>query len=215
MGADAVEHEEIRAFSVIAIAALTFSVGCGGSSTQSTGTTATVIQSVTSTVTITSRAETSPTTALMPNAPKGSGANRAATPLYETVDVDRSDYSSGRPITATLDDVDYTESTGMWVGCSGAPATAKFALTKRFSRLQAVAGLQYHTPQALTVDVEISGDGRTIERFTLVRDKQMPLDIDVTEVDSLSVAATAQDPDLCGFSTKPYGVLGDALLMGR
>lgn len=100
----------------------------------------------------------------------------------------------------------------MWVGCEGTAVTSIYRLGHNFSRLRATAGLQPHTPDALTVDVTISGDGRSLQQFVLAKQNPVPIDLDVNGIDSLVVAATAVEGSLCSAASTPYGALGGAVL---
>lgn len=100
----------------------------------------------------------------------------------------------------------------MWVGCGGVPATTTYHLDHEFSRLHAVAGLEPNTPDGLETKATITGDGRDLQDFTIDKTETATVDLNLTGIDSLVVAAIAVNPALCGASSTPYGALGGALL---
>lgn len=136
----------------------------------------------------------------------------AGVPLYEQFEAQSSDGPNGKPINATLAGTDYRNSTGMWVGCSGKPATTTYRLGGMFARLKAVAGLQPHTPAGLAVQATIAVNGNVVKDFTIRRTDTERIDVDVSGADSLVVTAIAVDQSLCTVSGTPYGALGDAML---
>lgn len=133
-------------------------------------------------------------------------------PLYRQFEAERSVGPNGKPINATLAGDNYPDATGMWVGCSGQPATTTYKLSGGFSRLHAVAGLEPNTPDGLKTHATITADGRDVQEFTIEKTQTQPIDVDLTGVDTLVVAAIAVNPSLCGSSSTPYGALGAALL---
>ena len=82
----------------------------------------------------------------------------------------------------------------------------------KFSRLHAVAGLEANTPDGLETKATITADGRVLQEFTIQKTETAKVDLDLTGVDSLVVAAIAVNPQLCGSSSTPYGALGAATL---
>jgi hypothetical protein len=131
--------------------------------------------------------------------------------LYQQFESASAVGANGQAINATLAGENYPTSTGMWIGCNGQPATTTYRLDNRFAGLNAVVGLQPHTPDGLTVFVTISGDGRVLKEFTVGKTANIPIDLTVRGVNSLVVAAILQ-AGTCGVSTIPYGALGDASL---
>lgn len=133
-------------------------------------------------------------------------------PLYESFEAQNSVGPNGQPVTASLAGTRYPNSTGMWVGCDGEPATTTYRLGGRYSRLQASAGLQPHAPDALSVDVSIAADGKSLAHFIISKNATAPVDLDVGGADALVVSAIAVDRSVCGTSDTPYGALGTAML---
>jgi hypothetical protein len=138
--------------------------------------------------------------------------NATQVPLYTEFQAERSVGPNGKQIDASLAGKDYPNSTGMWVGCSGQAATTTYHLSHKYNRLQATAGLQPHTPEQLNVNVTITGDNRTLQQFALTKQNPVPVDVNLSGVDSLVVAAIAVNNQLCGSSGTPYGALGNAEL---
>ncbi|CAM2763313.1 NPCBM/NEW2 domain-containing protein [Mycobacterium intermedium] len=136
----------------------------------------------------------------------------ASVPLYEQFEAQNSDGPNGKPINATLAGTNYRNSTGMWVGCSGRPATTTYRLRGMFARLKAVAGLQPHTPAELAVKATVAVNGNVVKVFTIRRTDTERIDLDVSGADSLVVTAIAADNSRCTTSQTPYGALGDAML---
>ncbi len=165
--------------------------------------TVTTTSSVTTTPSVTTTSTT--TTAPTQNAPAG-------VPLYQRFEAERSVGPNGQPINATLAGTNYPDATGMWVGCGGQPATTTYSLNHNFTRLHAVAGLESDTPDGLETNATITGDGRVLQEFTIQKTQTATVDLDLTGIDSLVVAAIAVNPSLCGASSTPYGALGGALL---
>ncbi|WP_133694085.1 NPCBM/NEW2 domain-containing protein [Mycobacterium sp. BK086] len=149
-------------------------------------------------------------TSISPQA--GSTPSVSGVPLYSRFQAEHSVGPNGKAIGADLAGTSFPNSTGMWVGCSGEEATTTYDLNGQFTRLQATAGLQLHTPDALNVRVTISGDDRELERFEAQKATTVAVDVDVNGVEALVVAAIATNPALCTVSDKPYGALGGAML---
>ena len=160
----------------------------------------------------TQQANTSTQPANTSTQPANTSINTVQVPLYQEFEAERSVGPNGKSIDASLAGKDYPSSTGMWVGCSGEPATTTYHLSHKYNRLQATAGLQPHTPEQLNVNVTISGDNRTLEQFALTKQNPVPVDVNLNGVDSLVVAAIAVNNQLCGSSGTPYGALGNAEL---
>jgi serine/threonine kinase PknH len=118
---------------------------------------------------------------------------------------------NGQSINATLAGESYPTSTGMWVGCEGSPATTTYRLDHKFAELNAVVGMQPHTPDGLTAHVTISGDGQVLKEFTVGKTANIPIDLTLNGMDSLVVAAILQT-GICTPASIPYGALGDAVL---
>lgn len=169
---------------------------------------------------------TAPTSgpAVQPALPSGQAAQPVAPPaqaaqpapsakvqLYQQFESASAVGANGQPINATLAGESYPTSTGMWVGCNGRPATTTYRLNHQFTELNAVVGLQPHTPDGLTVFVTISGDGQVLKEFTIGKTANIPVDLTLRGMDSLVVAAILES-GTCGASTIPYGALGDASL---
>lgn len=184
---------------ITAVLAIATASGCGASGQH--GGASTVTNTVTSTSTI---IET--TTATTHNAPAG-------VPLYQEFEAERSVGPNGKPINATLAGTAYPDATGMWVGCGGQPATTTYHLNRKYTRLHAVAGLEPNTPDGLETKATITADGRVLQLFTIQKTQTQPVDLDLTGVESLVVAAIAVNPSLCGASSTPYGALGAAQLV--
>lgn len=180
----------------IITAALAIATASGCSATGQRASTSTV--TATSTIVET----TAPTTQNEP----------AGVPLYQQFEAERSVGPNGKPINATLAGTNYPTATGMWVGCGGQPATTTYRLGHKFSRLHAVAGLEANTPDGLETKATITADGRVLQEFTIQKTETAKVDLDLTGVDSLVVAAIAVNPQLCGSSSTPYGALGAATL---
>lgn len=136
----------------------------------------------------------------------------AVTYLYERFEAQHSIGPNGKPVDTTLAGTPYPSSTGMWVGCDGEIATTTYQLGGQYARLHAVAGLQPHAPDKLTVKVTISGDDKPLQEFVVGKSKTEPVDLDVTGVDELVVSAIAVDRSQCGVSGTPYGAFGTAVL---
>lgn len=186
----------------MAVAALT---ACGSPSRCPQSATTTVTTTVVSTV----GAAPSPAPAV--GKPPAAAAG-AVTYLYERFEAQHSIGPNGRPVDTALAGTAYPSSTGMWVGCDGELATTTYQLGGQYARLHAVAGLQPHAPDKLTVKVTISGDGKPLQEFVVGKSNTEPVDLDVTGVDDLVVAAIAVDRSLCGVSGTPYGAFGTAVL---
>jgi NPCBM/NEW2 domain len=133
-------------------------------------------------------------------------------PLYQQFERASSAGANGQAIDATLAGKRYPSSTGMWVGCEGAPATATYRLDHNFSRLTAAVGLQAHTPDGLTARVTITGDNRLLTEIVASKTATVPVDVTLVGTDSLVVSAMV-DQGTCAGSDTPYGALGDALLI--
>jgi serine/threonine protein kinase len=118
---------------------------------------------------------------------------------------------NGRPINATLAGQNFPTSTGMWVGCEGVPATTTYRLDGKFSELNAVVGLQPHTPNGLTANVTISGDGKVLQQFTVGKSATVPVDLNLTGMNSLVISAILAS-GVCTPASIPYGALGNAVL---
>jgi serine/threonine protein kinase len=118
---------------------------------------------------------------------------------------------NGQPINATLAGQSYPSSTGMWVGCEGRPATVTYRLDHKFTELKAVVGLQPHTPDGLTAQVTISGDGQVLQQFTVGKSPIVPVDLNLNGMNSLVVAAL-RVTGVCTPASLPYGALGGAVL---
>jgi NPCBM/NEW2 domain len=190
----------VRAQMIVAALAILTISGCGAPQQQAN----------TSTVTVTSTSASS-TNAAAPTA-TSTVDNSVKVPLYQEFEAERSVGPNGKAINASLAGTEYPDSTGMWVGCNGSAATTTYKLDQKFTKLHAVAGLQPHTPDPLTVNVTISGDDRTLQQFVLSKQNPVPVDVDLSGVNSLVVAAIAVDASLCGASGTPYGALGGAQL---
>jgi hypothetical protein len=180
--------------------AIAVASGCSESAQHTGSSNATNTSTQTSTV-----AEIPTTTTTTQNALPG-------VPLYRQFEAERSVGPNGKPINATLAGNNYPDATGMWVGCGGQPATTTYRLNGGFSRLHAVAGLEPNTPDGLKTQATITADGRALQEFTIDKTQTQPIDVDLTGVDTLVVAAIAVNPSLCGSSSTPYGALGAALL---
>lgn len=191
----------------IFIASLAISVvgGCGTTERHSTSQPGTTTSMNTTVITPTTSVATATTTTSRPT-------NSTGTPLYEQFESQSSDGPNGKPLDATLAGTDYRNSTGMWVGCSGKPAKTTYRLGRKFARLQAVAGLQPHTPDGLSVKASITIDGYAVKDFTIRKTDTERLDLDLTGGDVLVVTAIAVDKSLCTVSNTPFGALGDAML---
>jgi len=189
-------HVIIMASAIVAIS------GCGSPKQQAT---------TTSTETVTASASATATAPGTTTAPTTAG-NAVQVPLYQEFEAEHSVGPNGKAINASLAGQSYPNSTGMWVGCGGQPATTTYRLSHKFSRLHATAGLQPHTPEQLNVNVTISGDNRTLQQFALTKQSPVPVDVDVSGVDALVVAAIAVNNELCTASGTPYGALGGAEL---
>ncbi len=193
---------------VLAMATISACVSRGEPHPASMTVTTTVVSTATKTVTATVSARpTQPSTApsSTPAAP--------VTHLYQQFEAEHSVGPNGQAVEATLAGVTFPYSTGMWVGCSGEPATTTYRLGRQFVRLTAAAGLQPHTPEKLTVKVNIIGDGNNLQEFVVGTKDTQPVNLDVTGVDALVVSAIAVDGSLCGSSGTPYGALGTAVLV--
>jgi hypothetical protein len=186
----------------IITAALAIATASGCSATGQHASTSTVTNTSTVTATSTIVETTAPTTQNEP----------AGVPLYQQFEAERSVGPNGKPINATLAGTNYPTATGIWVGCGGQPATTTYRLDHKFSRLHAVAGLEANTPDGLETKATITADGRVLQEFTIQKTETAKVDLDLTGVDSLVVAAIAVNPQLCGSSSTPYGALGAATL---
>ena len=131
-------------------------------------------------------------------------------PLYEQLESAEAEGPTGEPFDATLVGESYPYSTGLWVGCRGTAATARFRLHRNFTRLTATAGLLEQAPDGLAVRVTISGDDRVLSEFTVRKTATTPVDLSVDRTEVLVIAAVAEEA--CGPGTDPFGALGDAVL---
>lgn len=190
---------------IIAGLALSTVAACGTTERHFTPPPVTITSMITTVITPTTNVTTTTTTTSTRTSPAG-------IPLYEQFEAQSSDGPNGKPVNATLAGTNYPTSTGMWVGCSGKPATTAYRLGRKFARLQAVAGLQPHTPAGLAVKATISVNGNAVKDFTIRRTETERLDLDLTGADSLVVTAIAVDGSLCTMSGTAYGALGDAML---
>lgn len=119
---------------------------------------------------------------------------------------------SGQHLDSVLAATRYPESTGVWVGCDGAPATVTYRLSGTYHRLIGTAGLGDFTPGDITARITLAGDGRSLATLDVSRDRTATLDLDLTGVDTLVISA-ARVAGVCGASSIPYGALGDARLV--
>ena len=133
------------------------------------------------------------------------------TPLYSQFESADAVGPNGEHVDATLAGARFPSSTGMWVGCEGTPATTTYRLDRKFGQLRAVAGLQPHTPDQLSVSVTLTGDGAVLKEFTLTKRDTVTLDVPLDAMQTLVVSAIVRQ-GTCGASDTPYGALGDAVL---
>lgn len=190
---------------VIAAVAIATASGCGSDNKQADPSTVTV----TSSAAAESPGATAGTT---PGPTPTTADNGPHTPLYQEFEAEHSVGPNGKAINASLAGTEYPNSTGMWIGCGGEPATTTYRLSGKFSHLHATAGLQPHTPDQLNVNVTITGDGHSLQQFALTKQNPVPVNVDVGGVDALVVSAIAVNNELCGASGTPYGALGAAEL---
>ncbi len=113
---------------------------------------------------------------------------------------------------ATLAGQSYPNSTGMWIGCEGVAATTTYRLDGKFTALNAVVGLQPHTPDGLAAHVTISADGQTLQQFTVDKSANVTIDLNLSGMNSLAIAAI-RTTGVCAPASIPYGALGNAVLI--
>jgi hypothetical protein len=127
----------------------------------------------------------------------------------------QADGPSGQRVSRVLGSTLFPDSTSMFVGCSGTPATLTYRLDGAGVRLTATAGLTDEaTPGDLVTRVTISGDGRTLADVTVSLDRQASISADLNGVRSLVVSAQRVSGSCTGFG-QPYGVLGSAQLLRK
>jgi NPCBM/NEW2 domain len=187
---------------IAAVLAIATASGCGARGQRAETSTVTITSTIAGTTT---SAIAGTTTTTPQNQPGG-------VRLYQQFEAERSVGPNGKPINATLAGTSFPDATGMWVGCGGQPATTTYRLDHKFSRLHAIAGLEPTTPDGLETKATITGDGRVLQEFTIQKTDTQKVDLDLTGMDTLVVAAIALNPTLCGASSTPYGALGDAVL---
>lgn len=117
-----------------------------------------------------------------------------------------------------LPDADGTQvrmpnSTRQWVGCDGAPATARVDLSGRFTRFRAWAGLRPGTPDDVTVDFTVAAEGVELSRVEVSPSSGARIDVDVTGVDVLVLSAE-RIAGTCQADPVAYGVWGDGAVVG-
>ncbi|MBO4207281.1 NPCBM/NEW2 domain-containing protein [Micromonospora echinofusca] len=132
--------------------------------------------------------------------------------LYELSAVATEGGESGQQVDSTLGDRRYPESTGLWVGCESSPASVTYQLDGGYRRLTATAGLDAHTPQNLTARIVVSADGKSRVSVTVSRKTTARVDVDLTGVRLLTLSAQ-RTRGTCGTASRPYGALGDAVLL--
>ncbi len=148
-----------------------------------------------------------PTTILQPT----SAAQAVKVGLYQQFQGANAVGPNGQPINATLAGQSYPTSTGMWVGCEGKPATTTYQLDRKFTELNAVVGMQPHTPDGLTAHVTISGDGQVLQEFTVGKSANITVDLNLNGMSSLVIAAI-RTSGVCTPASIPYGAFGNAVL---
>lgn len=186
--------------------------GCTTIDGQANGPATRATTAATTTAATSAGATTTATTSARTTTAATAAAQAATAPLHTLFESDRSVGSNGRSLNAILAGVSYPTSTGMWVGCEREAATTTYLLGDGFTRLQAVAGLQPHTPDALVARVKVSGDDRVLQEFLVDATDTVAVDVDVRGVERLEVSAIAVDGALCVPASVPYGALGDARL---
>ncbi len=167
-----------------------------------------------------------PSTPAAPSTPpqsSGAGGPHTASPrpsfrrvaLYsQRADV-QADGPSGQRVSRVLGSTVFPDSTSMFVGCSGAPATLTYRLDGQGVRLTATAGLTGEaTPGDLVTRLIISGDGRTLADVTVSLDRQASIAADLNGVRSMVVSAQRVS-GACTDVGQPYGVLGSAQLLRK
>lgn len=103
---------------------------------------------------------------------------------------------------------EYRNSTNQWIGCDGTVAKIVFALDGQWTELSMAFGLQTATPDGLSAQLVISGDGTPLLTTTVTQGTVLSRRvIDVTGVTNLEVEASTQDR--CGFSPEGYGAFLD------
>lgn len=106
---------------------------------------------------------------------------------------------------------EYRNSTNHWIGCDGTVAKSVFALDGQWTELSIAFGLQTATPDGLSAQLVISGDGTPLLSTSVSQGTVLTRRvIDVTGVTSLEVEASTQDP--CGFSPEGYGAFLDTFV---
>jgi hypothetical protein len=109
----------------------------------------------------------------------------------------------------------FPDSTSMFVGCSGEPATLAYRLDGTGVRLTAAVGLTGDaTPGDLVTRVTVTGDGRTLAEVTVSLDRQASIAVNLTGVRRM-VISTQRVSGSCALSGQPYGVLGNAQLLRK
>jgi hypothetical protein len=120
---------------------------------------------------------------------------------------------SGQHVGVVLGSTNFADSTSMFVGCSGTPATLTYRLDATGVRLTTIAGLAGNaTPGDLVTRVTITGDGRTLSDVTVSIDRQVPITADLAGIRSLIISAQRVSGS-CALDGQPYGALGNAQLL--
>lgn len=124
-----------------------------------------------------------------------------------------SDSASGEQDIATLPYVDgsYPFSANQWVGCYGRTSTTTYELGGKYQTLDFGFALQSHTPDGLTAEYAIYGDGtRMLNGNATVGDPLTRQQLDVSGVDELRIESRTDDQ--CGSASKGYGAFVQAFV---
>ncbi len=136
-------------------------------------------------------------------------------PLYSLRADVNADGPSGQRVSTVLGSTTFSDSTSMFVGCSGTPATLTYPLDGAGVQLTAAAGLTGDaTPGDLVTHVTVTGDDRRLAEVTVSLDRQASIAVNLTGVRRM-VVSTQRVSGSCALSGQPYGVLGNALLLRK
>ncbi len=105
----------------------------------------------------------------------------------------------------------FPNSTTQWVGCSGDTAETVYRLDGAYRTLSFAFGLRDHTPDGLTAQIRITGDGRELAATSVTVGSVLSrAELDVAGVDQLTVSVRTDDR--CTISSVAYGAFLDTWL---
>lgn len=125
--------------------------------------------------------------------------------------------NSGRGVDVAIQRIDQTltfpSSTSQWIGCQGSVAETTYQLDGQYTTLSLAFGLLVHTPEGLTVHLEIGVDGASkplLRESVTVGTVLERQELDVTGASTLTVRASTDDQ--CTISSTAYGAFLDTWL---